>query len=265
MEPILIIKKSKNSDKNTLYYNHKYEDFYKDQTANSHPPVFFVDEAPPITNNEDHPSLPQIILKKIKVGTDCIVRQINSNFYLQESEFVVSDSFSYLFESYMAHERGTVVLTRKTNFGEFYIIFTDIKVKYLHDESIGVTLIDIVDGKRSLYPIPPKTPINLEALSTAYTLTEVTAKSSSQIFFGWSVPENNHDKVWWALYQGVMPAWSGLSGYTTWDWLFPKGTSRQVVGSDTVGVGRMSSGALYTFALFSSDWNLADYRTFTAP
>jgi|GEM_PF-2357674 hypothetical protein len=269
MKAILLSRKPVGVNEDVSYFSEKHVMFYGAQNKTSGLPVRLVDDTPPVVSERDHPSLPGIIQSKIKRGTDCVVRQINPVFYLREGELLVSDSFSYLSKAYLEYAEDTVVLTRKTNMGEFYFVFPDIKAKRLYDDATGVTLVDIVDGGRSLYPIPPKASLSTSESvvldSSLYMLTEVKPTSGTTIYLGWSVPDATKSDVWWGLYRGVMPDWSGLDSYTNWDWLFPKGTTNTAIGSETITVSRMSSGAIYTLALFSSGWNLTDYQTFNAP
>lgn len=229
-----------------------------------------VPTAPVLVGEKDHPSLDKKILEKIKVSTNCLVREFRPFFVKAADENIISDEIGYLKYPFQGESEGTVVLTRKTTIAIFYILFPDIKaVVHLGNGTDG-GLVDIQELGFSVYPIPPRESINtsefLRGGGSSYTWTEVSPINKSSIKVSWSIADEPYgNNVWWGLYNGVMPSWNNLGSYHDWAYLADKRNKYGKEGSKILNVSNMTSGAIYTLAIFKYKWNLMDYQQFTAP
>ena len=267
MKAILLVQENRSTAVSPTYLEDKLKAFYANGQSQSD---FEVNDAPVLIDERNHPQLDPAILRKIKVGTDCVVRQLRPLFHLENNEHIESDRFGYLKAAFRVYPAGTVLLTRKTTFATFYIVFPDIKAMHHVDSDSSGGLVEIQEDGHAIYPIPPKQSINtaslLRAGASEYTWTRVNPTSTTRIEASWSGPKKPADAgIWWALYSGVMPSWGNLKDYNGgWHWLSEKGEDLPREGSKVLSVG-MSSGAIYTLALFRDKWDLMDFQQFTAP
>lgn len=273
MKSILLWRANRSLPNQEAYLQKKYTRFYAGIDAPPENGVATVGEPPPIALTKDHPVLPDVLISKIKLGWDCVLKDINHRFLLDEGEKVKEDSFSYLSKPFQSCPADTVVLTRTTTLSEFYIIFPDLKTESLSDDKSGGTFFSVHDKGQPLYPIPPCASVKLNpqlkvastgVASAGYTITSLKVVSSTQIQFGWSFTELPGN-MWWAVYPGVMPSWKNLGQYNNWDYINPKNSGNdKKSGQQTVTVSAMSSGAIYTFAIFKWKWDVVDYQQFNA-
>lgn len=268
MDAILLFHQTNNVDDQEAYLAETQQQFYRGGDMGTEGRIVLLSGPLPVAAEAARPRVPRLVDAKIREGEAGLLKDLRPRFPSRTEERVKREWFSYLeapFQSYLA---DTIVLTRETDAGAFYVLFPRLKKHVLRDEASGATFLQILDGDRTLYPTPPMRPLPLQravsAAATTYAITSLKADSSTSITFGWNVSADPAN-VWWALYRGIMPSWENIDEYAGYDYISPKGSGYGKTGTQTVTVPFMQSGAIHTFAILGYKWNLGDYQQFTAP